>query len=356
MASVIDYSDLTLNDQEALEVSQAVFEDVYVSGPLSNFHYIQTGIKMKTQIPFFGLLPMLGQKSTGCTPNAESGLDLTEKFWDPELIDFRLTHCQSDVEAKYKMWEKIAKKAADTWETMDNGQMQFIVDRAKNAHTEAILRLSSFADEAAAAVGSGGNVTAAGYDVLYWSMLDGLWDQIFVGVAATTVDRTTITENGLASYALQGALGDTVALDCLRGMYEGIDPRAFTGGTLKYQVTKSLLNNWQALLEDKSLANAVLDKVEKDRTTPYSYRGIPIEVRYDWDRNIATYFDTTVVHYLPHRAILTPIENIPIGTSDEESMNSIASFYDKVTRQWYYDGASFLDVKLLEEHKITVAY
>jgi len=355
MASLIDFSDLTLNEEEAREVSQAVFEDVYVKGPLSNFHYIQTGIKMKTQIPFFGLLPMLGKVSSGCTPNAASGLDLTEKYWDPELIDFRLTHCQGDVLQLYKMWQRAAK-ALDTWESMDNAQMNFIVDRAKDAHLEAILRISSFGDEAIAVVGGGGNLTAAGADTGFWNMLDGLWDQIFTGVAAETVDRTTITENGLASYALQAALGDTVALDCLRGMYEGIDPRAFQSGTLKYQVTKSLLNNWQALLEDKSLANAVLDNVEKDRTTPYSYRGIPIEVRYDWDRTIATYFDTTVVHYLPHRAILTPVENIPIGTSDEESMNAIDSFYDKKDKTWYYDGASYLDCKLLEEHKIAVAY
>jgi hypothetical protein len=354
MASIIDYSDLTLNEQEALEVSQAVFEDVYVKGPLSNFHYIQTGIKMKTQIPFFGLLPMVGKVSSGCTPNAASGLDLTEKYWDPELIDFRLTHCQGDVLQLYKMWERAAK-ALDTWESMDNAQMQFIVDRAKNAHLEAIFRISSFGDEAAALVSGAGNITTAGGDITFWNMLDGLWDQIFTGVAAVTVPRITITENGLASYALQSNLGDTVALDCFRGMYEEIDPRAFENGTLKFQVTRSLINNWWALLEDKSLANSIRAEIEKG-AAPLSYRGIPIEVRYDWDRTIAAYMDTTVVTHLPHRAILTPIENIPIGTSDEESMDAIDSHYDRTSREWYYDGASYLDCKLLEEHKIAVAY
>jgi hypothetical protein len=186
-------------------------------------------------------------------------------------------------------------------------------------------------------------------------MLDGLWDQIFTGVAAVTVDRTTITENGLATYALQSALGDTVALDCFRGMYEGIDPRAFENGTLKFQVTRSLINNWWALLEDKSIANSIRAEIEKDGT-PLNYRGIPIEVRYDWDRTIRTYMDTTAATHLPHRAILTPIENIPIGTSDEESMDQIDSFYDRTDKTWYYDGASYLDCKLLEEHKIAVAY
>ena len=354
MASVIDYSDLTLNEQEALEVSQAVFEDVYLKGPLSNFHFIQTGVQMKTQIPFFGLMPLAGKVNNGCTPNAASGIDLTEKYWDPELIDFRLTHCQADVLQLYKMWKR-SSKALGTWEDMDSGQMNFIVDRMKDALTEMIFRVSSFGDEAAALVGGGGNITAAGGDVTFWNMLDGLWDQIYTGVAATTVDRTTITENGLATYALQAALGDTVALDVFRGMYEGIDPRAFESGTLKIQCTRSLINNWWALLEDKSLANSIRSEIEQG-ATPLSYRGIPIEVRNDWDRTIRTYFDTTAATFLPHRAILTPIENIPIGTSDEESMNEIDSFYDKKDKAWIYDAASYLDCKLLEEHKIAVAY
>lgn len=353
MASIIDYSDLTLNEQEALEVSQAVFEDVYVKGELSNFHYIQTGVKMKTQIPFFGLLPMLGKVSSGCTPNAASGLDLTEKYWDPELIDFRLTHCQADVQQLYKMWER-SSIALGTWEEMDNAQMNFITQRAIDAHKEAAFRITSFGDKTAALVSGGGHITNS-VDVGYFTMINGLWQQVYTGVAATTVKRYTITENGQATKAAQLALGDTTALDAFRYMYENIDPRAFENGTLKYQVTRSLLNNWQALLEDKSLANAVLANVENG-ATKYSYRGIPIEVRLDWDRNITANLDATTTYYLPHRAILTTIENIPIGTSDEGSMEAIESFYDKKDKSWYYDGASYLDCKLLEEHKIAVAY
>ena len=353
MASVIDYSGLTLNEQEAVEVSQAVFEGVYVKGELDRFHAIQTGVKMKTQIPFFGLLPMLGKVSSGCTPNAATGLSLSEKYWEPTLIDFRLTHCQADVNQLYKMWER-ATKALDIWENMDSAQMNFIVSRAVDAHKEAIMRITAFGDTAAEVVGSGGYLTA-GVDKTYFNMLSGLWKQIFTAVSATTVHRYTIDENAQASKAAQLALADTRAHDVMKDLYEQIDPRAFEAGTLKYQLTRSLVNNWWALLEDKSLANAVMNRVE-DKPTPLSYRGIPIEVRYDWDRNILANHDLSTTYYLPHRAILTPIENIPIGTSDEESMSDCDSFYDKKDKSWYYDGASMFDVKLLEEHNIAVAY
>jgi hypothetical protein len=353
MASAIDISALTLNPEEAQAVNEAVFEQVYVKGNLDLYHYIQTGVQMQQQIPIFGLMPMLGKLSTGCTPNSTTGLVASEKQWNPKLIDFRLPHCQSDISQLFKLWKR-SRQALGTWEDVDNEMLAFIADRAIDAHKEAILRISSFGDTAALNVAGGGVITD-GVAVAFFTMLDGLWKQIFTGVAATTVYRHEITENGGASYAAQLALGDTAALDAFRAMYENIDPRAFDAGNLKFQVTRTLWNNWQALLEDKSLANAVFMKVE-DGVTKQSYRGVEILPRYDWDRQIMANMDNGTTYNLPHRAILAPVENIPIGTSDEESMAQIDSFYDKVTKQWYFDGASNFDVKLLEEHNIAVAY
>jgi hypothetical protein len=141
----------------------------------------------------------------------------------------------------------------------------------------------------------------------------------------------------------------------MRDLYENIDSRAFSSGTMKYQMTRTMLNNWWALLEDKSLANAVMNMVT-DKPTKMSYRGIPIEVRLDWDNQITTNFDNGTTYHLPHRILLSPIENIPVGTSDEDSMREIDSFYDKKDKVWIYDGASMLDAKLLEEYRTATAY
>lgn len=354
MASAIDLSNLTLEPQEALEVSQAVFEAVYVKGPLSDYHFIAIGIQMKTQIPFYGLLPMLGKKSSGCTPNAADGLDTSEKYWDPELIDFRITHCQGDIDQLYKMWKR-SRIALGTWEDVDSEMLNFITDRAIDAHKEAVLRISSFGDESALNVAGGGVITD-GVDITFFTMLNGLWQQIYTGVAAGDVYRHEITENSAADYTAQADLGATAALDAMRKTYENIDPRAFEADELKFQMTRSLFNNWQALLEDKSLANSVRLEIENAKATKWMYRGITIEVRFDWDRNIRANQDNGTTYSNPHRLILTPLSNIPIGTSDEESMTSIDSFYDKKDKQWYFDGASNFDCKMLEEYMIAVAY
>ena len=350
MASLIDTADLTLNPQEALSVSEVVFEQVYNKPLLSRAHDVRTGIQMKTQIPIFGLLGAVGKASSGCTPNSSSEkVNLTEKYYDPALIDFRLTHCQNDVSQLFKLWKK-SRVANKTWEEVDNAMMAFLADRTVDAAYEAILRISSFGDKLADNVADGGYITA-GVDPTFFTMINGLWQQIF---ADATIVRYTIPENAEATEALQLALATDRALNMFRYLYNNIDSRAHTVGGLTFQVTRSLTNNWEDYLEDKSLGFTL--QVAEDGKREFRYRGIPIIIRDDWDKNIRAYNDLGTTLLYPHRAILTPISNIPIATSDEGSMTSLDSFYDKVTKSHYIDVAFYLDCVMLQKSLLAVAY
>jgi len=354
MASEINLSGLTINEQEALSVSEAVFTKSLMKPELAKVHDVMTGIQMKMQIPIYGRFGIVGKKSLGsCNVNAETVASVaTEKFWDPELINFRLTHCQEDINQLFKMWKRNAS-ALKTWDTMDPGQEEFLVDLTADATMESILRITSFGDESAQNVTSGGHITD-GVSVLYFTMIEGLWKQIFTAVAAGTTIRYQITENGAATEADQFNLASDRALKVFRNLYDNIDTRAFRDGKLVYQVTNSIMLNWQAFLEDKSLS-FMLDRTE-DGVTTYSYRGIPIIVRYDWTNNIKSYFDTGTKLYLPNRAILGPTSNIPIGTSDESNLSDMNMFYDPVTKKLLTDVAYYIDCKLVEDFMTAVAY
>lgn len=350
MASFIDTADLTLNPKEAEAVSEVVFEKVYNKPELTAAHSVQTGVQMKTQIPFFGLLGAVGKKSVACTPNTSTEkINLTEKYWDPELIDFRLIHCQNEISSLFKLWKKAAE-ANKTWENIDSPQVAFMTERTIDAAMEAVLRITQFGDEAAALVANGGYITA-GTDLDLLNMLNGLWQQIF---ASATIKRYTIPENAAATKAEQAALATDRALTILRYLYNNIDARAHKAGNLKFQVTRSLVNNWQDYLEDKSLGFTL--QVAEDGKREFRYRGIPIIIRDDWDKNIRAYNDLGTTLLYPHRAILTPIGNIPIATSDEGSMTSLDAFYDKVTKSHYIDVAFYLDCVMLQKELIAVAY
>jgi len=354
MAALIDTSDLTLNPQEALVASEAVFEQVYAKPMLNQAHEVMTGIQMKTQIPFFGLMGHVGKVSSGCTPNTSAEIiNLTEKYWDPALNDFRLPHCQNQISPLFKMWKKDAI-ANKTWENVNDEMMAFIISRGVDAMENAILRISSFGDKSAKLYSAGGMITNT-EDVTFLTMINGLWQQIF---ADATIYRYTIPENALASYNAQDALASGRALDVFRTLHNKIDPRAHATGNLVYQVTRSLFNEWQDYLEDKSLGFTLNEVENADGTSKAKYRGKPIIIRDDWDTNIRDFHNDTVngVYTYPTRAILTPIGNIPIGTSDEGSMKTLDSFYDKVSKTWYLDGAFYLDAKVLLPYMIAVAY
>ncbi|MFA7362097.1 MAG: hypothetical protein WC139_13775 [Candidatus Kapaibacterium sp.] len=239
---------------------------------------------------------------------------------------------------------------------MDQALMAFLSERLVAAMTNNISRIAWFNDTAADVIANGGVLTA-GTDKTYFNTISGLWKQIVTAVNALTIpaaQKVAISENGEASYAAQLLLASDSAINVLRGLYEALPAEAFDKPGLKFQITRSLYMNWKAFLEDKSLVFQ-LNTAEQGSAMD-SYRGIPIVVRNDWDRNIRTYEDNGTTYNLPHRAVLTPITNIPIGTSDEGSFTSFDAFYDKVTMSHYFDTSWYLDVKLLEESQIAVAY
>jgi hypothetical protein len=357
--SQINFAALTLNSEEARSANEVVFEQLYSAPEIASVHDIQTGVEMDRYIPLLGQYGLLGKIDPGsCSVNSEEGvIPVSQKQWTPKLHSFRLAHCQADVPQLLKFWKR-SRIAANTWEEVDDEMLAFITDRAVDATKQAILRLSDFGNTGASPVGDGlGDETlTAGTNKTYFNSINGMWQQVFTDQAgAALIYRHTITENGEATKAAQFALADTVALDSMRNMYDNIDPRAFEGRNLVFQITRSLFNNWVALLEDKALANAVFQKVEEG-STQWNYRGIPIVVRNDWDRIIKAYHDLGLTYYLPHRAVLTNLGNIPIGTSDTESLTELRSFYYMKDKKHYMDVAFKLDMKILEEYAMAVAY
>lgn len=351
---LIDLSGLTLNPREIEEASKAVFEKVFAKEEIASIHGIQTGIDMQTQIPFFGKFdPFLLVDPSACGTNTiAQTIATSQKYWTPKTLSGRLSHCQGTLtDGLWKMWRTAKMKNPDAWEEIDNEELAFLQDRLVDAIADDIL-LKSFFGDTAAAVTPAGDLTA-GTTVGLFTPFDGFWKQILTGVAATTVYRYTITENAGASYAAQAALASDRAYLAFVDIYDNADSRLFKSNPV-FQVTRSIYNNYRGYLESKSLSFDV--SRTEDGTTKDSFRGIPIIIRDDWDRNIKTYFDNGTTYLDPHRIILTDINNIPIGTLSEEDFGKLDIWYERKDKTHYMDAALSLDAKLLEEYMISVAY
>ena len=360
MSAAIDFSTLTLNVEEARSSNEVIFKKAFLSPQLETVHSVVTGVEMDKYIPILGRYGLMGKSDPGsCGTNVVGEqIPTSQKTWTPKLISFRIVHCQDQLPDLLKFWKK-SMIAAKTWEEVDNEMVAFVEDKALAGVNESIIRLADFGDTNASPVGDalGNETLTAGTDKGYFNSINGMWKQIFTDQAAAALGfRYTIPENALATEALQMGLAADRALLAMRKCYDGINPLAFEGGSLSFQMTRELFNNWLAFLEDKSLAFTLTQAETKGGVTGYSYRGIPIVVRHDWSRIIKTYQDLGATLNLPHRLVLADLNNIPVGTSDTESMKTLASGYDSFQKKHFVDVAYKIDMKVLLDEEIASAY
>lgn len=359
MAEVIDYDNLTLPTDTAVKASECIFKKAFFNPELTAVHDVITGVEQDRYIPIFGKLGMVGKLDPGgCNSNTVANqVPVSEKMWEPKLISGRIYHCQADLPDKLKFWKK-SRIAANTWEEIDNEAKAFIEDQTLISIKESQIRIAEFSKKTHSPVGdgTGDELLTSGIDKTYFNVIDGMWAQLetdaALGVNAKG-HRVTIDENAKSTKDLQLALSSDTALQVMRQMYDIIDPAAFDG-QLSFQITKTLFDNWQTMLEDKSLVFS-LQQTEQG-STRWQYRGIPIVVRYDWDRIIKTYFYNGTKYHLPHRALLVNKANIPIGTSDSESLTTLKNEYSSYHKQHYIDFAYKIDMKVLVENEIAYAF
>lgn len=353
----IDFSGLTLNTEEARSTRDLIFKTLFKKPSLSEIHGIMTGVDMDKFIPIMGRLGAVGKSSPGdCTNNDVDGIPVSQKQWVIKLISWRLVNCTEKQPDLLKFWKK-SMIAANLWVNIDSDEAAFVQDRALDATYESILRITSFADTNATAVGagSGSETLTTGTDIGLFTMLDGLWKQIFTDQALGTplIHRYTISENALASKAAQLALAADKAKLVFTDLYEGIDPEAMQED-IQIQCTSTLFRNYITYLETQSIA-FTLERLENG-TRSVMFRDIKIVERMDWDRNIKTFFDKGTTYDLPHRAILTYKENIPIGTSDTESLSALKSHYNETDEKHYLKSAYRIGVVILQEGHLAAAY
>ncbi|WP_297334650.1 hypothetical protein [Flavobacterium sp.] len=350
---LINADALTLNAREAETVSEVIFERVFNDSDLAEYHEIETGIDVKTQIAFAERLGLLGKKSEGCSPNEADGFAMTEKFWTPVMEDFRLKHCQNDMPALLKLFRKSQRINPDFFDMVGTQELGVIISAVETALLENIHRKVWFNDTAAATVANSG-VFTNGTDLDYFNSFNGLFKQIFAEVPTTAANYVAIEANVGTGYATQ-VLEEDAALAIFEQMVTKADERLVSADDAFILASRSLADNYRATLRNKNLGSGFLEVVEEGRPKLY-FDGIEVKVRYDWDRYIKTYQDNGTKHHLPHRAVLTTKSNIPVGTLSEDDLTKLDVFYDKVSKQNIMDAAYTIDAKHLESYMTVAAY
>ena len=357
MASLINNGTFTFNQEELKDWSKVINELTFADPELNALHDIQQGIKYNTQIVFAGRVGLMGKVVSGCTPNAVSGITLTEKTWTPVDMDFRLEHCSADVDAQDKLVRQMARMNPDFYNVIEGSQSgigNFLVAKVTEGWKENLIRQVWFSDTDADTIANGG-VLKNGTDKAYFNAFDGLFKQIFGEIGSGDSNFVAITKNAGASYTAQAlASGDAIAT--LKSMYNKADSRLIDSGAAKFYVTRSL---WDGYLNDlESIQNTGVGNtmINENGQVSLTYRGIPVEKVEVWDRVIKAYEDNGTTLNIPHRAVLTTPTNIPVGTLATDDFGKLEAFYDMYHKVNVIDGVYSVDAKHLENYMTVAAY
>jgi hypothetical protein len=352
MASLIDVSGLTLGAEEAREIGKLIIQNAFENGEIASLHEIETGIAYKTQIAFIGNIADGIKKSTGCTPNVGTGVTMSEKFWQPEIYDIRWSHCAADLNILQKLFTSAAKINPDFYNRVDSEEMGVIYALIEKMLKEALPERIWFSDKVAAIQPTG--VFTTGTDLGKYTVIDGLFKQIFAEVGTGASNYVAITQNAGASYVAQ-ALPADAALGYLTAVMNAADSRLLEDGTAKLRVTRSIADNYRNTLRTKTIGAGFLEVVENGKPVLY-FDGYEVVVMHQWDRVIKASQNNGTKLNLPHRIVFTPNSNVPVATRSTDDLAMLDSFYDQTLKSNIVDVAFSLDAKHLESYKTVAAY
>lgn len=140
----------------------------------------------------------------------------------------------------------------------------------------------------------------------------------------------------------------------LQDMVNNADER-LAADELTFYVTRSVAQQYQA--ERRAFLN--IDEAYRRTETGWDYLeidGIKIMVLKFEDRFIKQFHDSGVGYYLPHRIYLTTKDNLHMATEEEGSMTDVEAFYDQKSKEYYIDMLYTVDVLVIEDYKVQVAY
>jgi len=360
MATGLDTTGLTLNPQEVQEIQSFIIEKVFTRPELLSLHGIQTGVKMKEQIVFASQFGKTGLKGSGCDRQTSGAASiLTQKYWEPVIIEDTMIHCNKELNALFKAYFTKIQRYRDLFEIEGTDLQIFFSILMLETMQRTIWRAAWFGDTAvaAAAAGTAGLVSAG--DVKFYDYFDGLWKQIFTGVTATDINRYTIALNAEVTKAAQLALTSDLAKDTyFEQVWKLADPRLKADPNAKFYVSNSIWENYRQSLQSAG-ENFTIDYTQEGfRMLKWNGKEV-VNMETVWDLDLyADFVDNTTnnAYYLPNRIVLTVPENMPIGTLSESDFEELDMWYDKDNRQNKLAYGFTLDSKVLEEYMIVVAY
>ena len=328
---------------EKMEMSEMLYSKAFMDQEVTAQNEVVTGVRNGQVLPVLldepqpESFPFVDE--TSCD---ETECDVTHKFsshtWDIGLIECRVPICLRTFNRNFLKFFNAVRQTQTGDIDVDQAILMFIYDQFTKNLNLSTWRAAFFGDTSSASV--------------YFNGVDG----IFTQMEAVAANQINVTQNEGATFAAQAITGEQV-YDYLIAAYEkaALEPW-FDPSIMEFKLTHSMsapLVSWLNSLGKKAPNNCeCIDPAQAVARNVYmldglTINGILVRTHKEFDKiiNYSTALNGgggTNARVNPHRAILSYRENVLIGTSETNALNSFDIWHSKDDNKIYMKGSSFV--------------
>lgn len=354
MATAINVAGLSLNPKEVGSFSQFINQLVFEKPEFNALHQVYRDIKMKEQIVLAGKMGLMGAKNTGSCKRKSSGASvvLTQKYWEPVMIEDTITNCQAEVNSLFKAYYDKIQDYRERFDITGSDEYLFLAKQVEDAAVDTIWRAVWFGDTA---VQASGNETAGlkdADDAYAFDYFDGIWKQIFAGVTGGTISHVDI-----ANLQANETVTAANAYATILSVYKKASAKVRANKDAKFYVDGQMFLGLLEYLQTESV-NFTLDVTENGIQTIKFLGHEVVDMSFCWDENLQYFEADKTDHgaFLPHRVVFTVKENLAVGTENDEEFTNLESWYNQDDRVNKVAFGFTLDAKVLDPESVVVAY
>jgi hypothetical protein len=350
MAAVLDFTRFNFTAEQIRDVNELIFDDILESPEITLICTLYPGIVFDRQIGFIGEGGLVGVKGQGCNPTPQAWkIGTREVTWEPRSWEILIADCWKDLEqtaAAYAL-----NTGVDVADFTDSDYYAIVAQVLTVSIKKFIIRLFWFNDTGADNVSNGGIITS-GVDTAYFDIINGLWKQLLMQVAANPRQRVVVTENAALTYAAQDLTPDNAAKYLQQLKYKApITLRNKENAIVP--MTQSFYDAWEMYLQGKNLESTYVNLVDGRKVLKaYGMTLIPVPI---WDEMIGEFENTGTKLNNPHRALYIQKEILAVGVDGDDSFEKMNVWYNKDERTVKTELMGKADAKLLNPAQFQLA-
>ena len=327
-----EYSSRTINI-DGIEANTIFLKPVYTDPAIVDLFRVMPRINYRKKMAFLGEMPPPMRKYIGCDFNPTTGVVLSEREIDTELIQINLVLCDADfVQTDYDQLLNY-----DTDRSVFEGTiiLELMQERLRLATQKHIETLAFFGDRTSA-------------DPVI-NITDGLFTKYFPeAVAQNLIPYTPVVQ--------ANALGSGDAVKLMNEVYYNRTKqlRGVEKNLQRFYVSSEVYDRLEQDAQDGVYGNQAYITSIREGIPIMEFQGIEVVQMNLWDTFYNEYVDPNVDN--AKLVVLTTRDNMVLGTDIESNMNAVRLTFDPSKRNTQIHAAFKLGFNYIHESLFSIAY